>query len=82
MSSQPCAVPALLPEMLQAVQPGSQENNPPFLMCSCCSVKGNLTSRAGLSFSLFYLSMNTTTDSSNIPLPHHITVYHVNSYIY
>lgn len=28
MSSQPCAVPALLPEMLQAVQPGSQEKQP------------------------------------------------------
>lgn len=82
MSSQPCAVPALLPEMLQAVQPGSQQKQPSISHVFSCSVKGNLISRAELSFSLFYLSMNTTTDSSNIPLPHHTTVYHVNSYIY
>ena len=78
MSSQPRAVPALLPEMLQTVQPGSRQKQPSISPLFSCSVKGNLLSRATLSFSLFYLSMNTTKVSSKIPLPHHITVYHVN----
>ena len=37
-----------------------------------------LISRAGLSFSLFYLSMNNTKVSGKIPLPRYIAVYNQN----
>lgn len=69
---------ALLPATTQAVQPGSRGKQPSISRLFSCSVKGNLLSRAGLSFSLFYLSTNNTKVSSEIPLPPYVTVYNVN----